>query len=121
MHYKDLQNNIHSIDSAEFENMLPTGSVPITEQEAEAMRPKPVPPTPLQQIRAIESKPEVADAFIRATRQLFLKTGFDRAKAKPAAAGLTNEQIETACRSGDADYKILAEAEDTIKPLRDKK
>ena len=78
------------------------------------------PPTPLEQIRAIESKPEVADAFVRATRQLLLGTWFERVKAKPAAASLTNAQIEAYCRANDPTYKTLAETEDAIKPLRGK-
>ena len=78
------------------------------------------PPTPLQEIRAIESKPEVADAFVRATRQLLLGIWFERVKAKPAAANLTKEQIEAYCRASDPTYKTLAEAEDAIKPLRGK-
>lgn len=51
MYYKDPKNNIHSLDSKEFENMLPTGSVQITDEEAEALRPKPAAPT-YQQLRA---------------------------------------------------------------------
>ena len=78
------------------------------------------PPTPLEQIRAIESKPEVEDAFVRATRQLLLGIWFERVKAKPAAANLTNAQIEAYCRASDPTYKTLAETEDAIKPLRGK-
>ena len=51
MNYKDLQNNLHALDSAEFEYLLPAGSVAITDEEAEALRPKPIPPT-YQQLRA---------------------------------------------------------------------
>lgn len=78
------------------------------------------PPTQIEQIRAIESKPEVADAFIRATRQLLLGTWFARVKAKPGAANLTDDQIEAYCRANDPTYKTLAVAEDAIKPLRGK-
>ena len=75
-------------------------------------------PKPIEQIRAIESKPDVADAFVRATRQLLLNIWFQRVKAKPAAANLSDDQIEAWCRANDKTYKTLAEAEDAIKPLR---
>lgn len=38
MYYKDPQNNLHSIDSSEYEHMLPAGSVPISDTEADAIR-----------------------------------------------------------------------------------
>lgn len=75
-------------------------------------------PKPIDQIRAIEAQPAVADAFIRATRQLVLGTWFAKVKAMPGAAGLTRDQIEAYCRANDPSYKTLAEAEDAIKPLR---
>jgi hypothetical protein len=43
MHYKDIQNKLHFLDSAEFEYLLPEGCVQITEDEAEALRPKHIP------------------------------------------------------------------------------
>lgn len=36
--YKDTSNNIHEIDSIEFEYLLPAGSVAITQAEADAIR-----------------------------------------------------------------------------------
>ena len=74
--------------------------------------------SPLQQIRVIEARPEHADAMARASRQLLLHTWFTRAKAMPAAALMTKEQIEAYCRANDKTYKALAEAEDAIKLLR---
>ena len=41
MHYKAPNNTVHVIDSADYEYLLPAGSVPITEEEAEALQPKP--------------------------------------------------------------------------------
>ena len=73
---------------------------------------------PIDQIRAIEAQPAVSDAFIRATRQLLLGTWFAKVKAMPSAASLNNAQIEAWCRANDPIYKTLAEAEDSIKPLR---
>lgn len=51
MYYKDLQNNLHALDSGDFAHMLPVGSVQITDSEAQALRPAPVPPT-YRQLRA---------------------------------------------------------------------
>lgn len=36
--YKDTNNKVHFLDSAEFEHLLPAGCVPITDEEAEAIR-----------------------------------------------------------------------------------
>ena len=40
--YKAPDNSVHFIDSTAFEHLLPAGSVPITDEEAEALRPAPV-------------------------------------------------------------------------------
>lgn len=40
MNYKDTQNNLHFIDP-DYVHLLPEGCVQITEDEAEALRPKP--------------------------------------------------------------------------------
>ena len=40
MNYKDTQNNLHFIEPS-FAHLLPEGCVQITEDEAEALRPKP--------------------------------------------------------------------------------
>lgn len=37
-HYKDTQNKLHWLDSEEHESFLPSGSVQITEEEAQAVR-----------------------------------------------------------------------------------
>jgi len=39
-HYKDTENKLHWLDSAEYESYLPAGCVQITDEEAEALRPK---------------------------------------------------------------------------------
>ena len=52
-HYKAPDNSLHFLDSAEFEYMLPAGCVQITDDEAEALRPKPPAPT-YQELRAAE-------------------------------------------------------------------
>jgi hypothetical protein len=39
-YYKDTENKLHWLDSAEYESYLPAGCVQITDEEAEALRPK---------------------------------------------------------------------------------
>ena len=55
MNYKDLQNNLHDIEP-DFAHLLPEGCVQITEEEAEALRPKPPVPT-YKDLRAKEYPP----------------------------------------------------------------
>ena len=38
MNYKDLENKLHFLDSAEFEHLLPVGCVAITDDEADSIR-----------------------------------------------------------------------------------
>ena len=40
MHYKAPDNSIHYLDDDSFAHLLPAGSVPISDTEAEALRPK---------------------------------------------------------------------------------
>ena len=39
MHYKAPDNSLHFLDSVDYEYLLPAGSVQITDEEAEALRP----------------------------------------------------------------------------------
>jgi hypothetical protein len=55
MYYKDPVNGLHSLDSTEFEYLLPAGSVAITDSEAQALRPS-VEPT-YQELRAVAYPP----------------------------------------------------------------
>ena len=50
MNYKAPDNSLHFIEPS-FAHLLPDGCVEITEEEAEALRPKPLEPT-YQQLRA---------------------------------------------------------------------
>lgn len=40
-HYKSPDNKVYFLDSAEFEHLLPTGCVQITDAEATALQPQP--------------------------------------------------------------------------------
>jgi len=42
MHYKAPDNSVHFLDDDSFAHLLPAGSVQITDEEAEALRPKTV-------------------------------------------------------------------------------
>jgi hypothetical protein len=55
MHYKSPDNSVHFIEP-EFAHLLPAGSVQITDEEAEALRPKP-PELTYAQKRAAEYPP----------------------------------------------------------------
>jgi hypothetical protein len=56
MYYKAPNNSLHSIDSEKYEYLLPSGSVQITEAQAEALHP--VTPSPTYaQLRAAEYPP----------------------------------------------------------------
>jgi hypothetical protein len=54
MYYKDTDNKLHWLDSSEFEHLLPTGSLQITDAEAESIQ-VPDAPTVAQQILALEA------------------------------------------------------------------
>lgn len=56
MHYKAPDNSLHFLDDDSFVYMLPAGSVPISDAEADALRPKPTELTYAQK-RAAEYPP----------------------------------------------------------------
>ena len=55
-HYKDTNNALHFLDDAQYEHLLPAGSVQITDEEAESLRPKLPVPT-YKELRAAEYPP----------------------------------------------------------------
>jgi hypothetical protein len=59
MNYKDLENNLHFLDSAEFEHLLPVGCVQITDDEAETIRLSKVVPPTYAELRAAAYPPIV--------------------------------------------------------------
>jgi hypothetical protein len=56
MHYKSPDNKLHWLDDDSFVHLLPSGSVPITDEEVEALRPQPAELTYAQK-RAAEYPP----------------------------------------------------------------
>ena len=76
--YKAPDNSLHYIEP-EFEHLLPIGCVAITEDEAEALRPKPPEPDPKDAIRDQIKQLEAEQLMPRATREfmlLFMETQF---------------------------------------------
>jgi hypothetical protein len=66
MNYKSPDNSLHYLDSAEFEYLLPAGSIAISDEEAEAL--KPVPPEPTYaELRAAEYPPlvDLVDGLVK--------------------------------------------------------
>jgi hypothetical protein len=65
MHYKSPNNSLHFIEP-EFAHLLPAGCVEITEEEAEALRPKPPVPT-YKELRAAEYPPitDLLDGIVK--------------------------------------------------------
>ena len=115
MNYKAPDNSLHFIEP-EFAHLLPAGSVPITDAEAEALRPTPPEPTPIDQIRALEQ--QYADAQVMMTRQALLVIALDKACADPTAAGLTRDEVHTVLMGGDNGYRALYLLEQQVSALR---
>ena len=116
MNYKAPDNSLHFIQP-EFAHLLPTGSVPITDEEADALRPQPVPPTPLEQIRVLEA--QFADAQAKVTRQLALKALLDEAMNYPEADGMTRTQVhEFLLSNAESAYTKLFTLEQRVEELR---
>ena len=79
MYFKAPDNSIHQIEP-EHANLLPAGSVPITDAEADALQPA---PNPKDAIRAQIKKLEQDQLMPRATREfmlLFMETSFTPAQ-----------------------------------------
>ena len=55
-HYKSPDNSLHFLDDNAYAHLLPEGSVQITDEEAEALRPQPAEPTYAEK-RAAEYPP----------------------------------------------------------------
>jgi hypothetical protein len=69
MNYKAPDNSLHVIDP-EFAYMLPAGLVPITDAEAEALRPVPPPPTVQQQLAQLDADHALTQRNLRETVML---------------------------------------------------
>lgn len=72
MHYKDPANNLHAIDSTEFEYFLPAGSVQITADEASDITASKIIQPTYQELRAAAYPPitDLADAVAKGGKTL---------------------------------------------------
>lgn len=110
--YKDTQNKLHFLDDESFAHLLPAGCVQITDEEAEALRPVPVPSVPqivsrfqaraalhlaglLDDVEAMMALPEtpVLAKLAWADAQEF-ERGSPTIAALAGQIGLTEEQID---------------------------
>jgi hypothetical protein len=100
MHYKAPDNSLHVIEP-EFAHLLPAGSVPITEEEAETLR-QPTPPTPRELLAKLDVDNALTQRNLRETIMLM-------AEAFKAA---TNGAIDLSqVRGVQMVYAVEAEAE----------
>ena len=119
--------SLHEIDP-EFAHMLPTGSVEITEAEAQSIRianiPAPAQLSPLEQIRAIEAAK--ADDTAKVIRQTLLMAVVDKAMERPEVVAMLQDypaeavkaQVVSALVDTDPGFKLLYNLEQEIEPLR---
>lgn len=69
-HYKAPDNSLHFIEPA-FAHMLPAGCVPITEEEAEAIRAASIkPPTPIELLTKLDTENQLTQRNLRETVML---------------------------------------------------
>ena len=73
-HYKAPDNSLHFLDSADFEHLLPAGSVPITEAEADALRPAPA-TAPIAPISPRQIRMALTRAGLRSTVEAAVAAG----------------------------------------------
>ena len=69
MYYKAPDNSLHSIEP-EFAHLLPAGCVPITPEEAEALRPVPPAPTPQDLLAKLDADNTLTQRNLRETIML---------------------------------------------------
>lgn len=89
MYYQAPDQSIRHLDSADYEYLLPVGSVPITDAQAEALRPK---PDPKDAIRAEIAKLE-ASLTPRRLREALLSGEHDAIAAIDQQIAKLREQL----------------------------
>ena len=70
MNYKAPDNSLHFLDDDSFAHLLPAGSVPITAQEAEALRPIPPAPTAQDLLNKLDADNALTQRNLRETVML---------------------------------------------------
>ena len=69
-HYKAPDNSVHYLDDDNFINLLPAGSIAITDEEAEALRPVPPEPTAKDRLAALDAENALTQRNLRETIML---------------------------------------------------
>ena len=106
MNYKAPDNSLHFLDDDTFAHLLPAGSVPITDEEAEALKPVPPPPTVAEQLASLDAANALTQRnlrdFILLTTEalklgqpidLSLLPGVAKVKSVEAQAAALREQL----------------------------
>jgi len=100
MHYKAPDNSVHFLDDDNFLQLLPAGSVPITAEEAEALKPVHV-PTPAEQLAKLDADNQLTQRNLRETVMLMAE----------AFKTITSGQVDLSAIPGVAKvYQVEAEA-----------
>ena len=100
MNYKAPDNSLHFIEP-EFAHMLPAGCVPITDEEAEALRPVPPPPTTQDLLNKLDADNTLTQRNLRETVMLMAE----------AFKTVTNGAVDLSAIPGVAKvYAVEAEA-----------
>ena len=69
-HYKAPDNSVHYLDDDNFINLLPAGSVAITDEEAEALKPVPTAPTAKDLLAKLDADNALTQRNLRETVML---------------------------------------------------
>ena len=100
--YKTPENKVHFLDSAVYEHLLPAGSVQITDEEAEALKPVPPEPTTQDLLAKLDAENALTQRNLRETVMLMAE----------AFKTLSGGQLDLTTINGVAKvYSVEAEAE----------
>lgn len=114
MSYKVVRDNGRVVAFGPNEDWYEPGSAYTVEDEAPTL--VPIPPTPAEQIRALEA--QYADAQAKLTRQSLLALALDKACADPLAENLAREDVHAFLLAGDNGYAALWNLEQQVEALR---
>ena len=102
MNYKAPDNSLHFLDNDSFAHLLPAGCVPITPEEAEALRPVPPPPTTQDLLNKLDADNTLTQRNLRETVMLMAE----------AFKQVTNGAVDLSTIPGVAKvYEVVAQAE----------
>lgn len=111
MHYQAPDNSLHFLENDSFKHLLPEGSVPISEQEADAIRAAATPaPDPVEQVKAQINGIERETLMNRAVREFMLA----QAEAIASGQGYTPGQLYAV----NLGYRKVKDVDNQIAGLR---